>query len=177
MIRIGIDVGGTGIQFGALDNKMNILAEDSIPTNTSIPFSEQVERIAAAVVSTAEAAGCSPDSIESVVIKVRSGLVLILFLQFGFRNAGCIRPVNIRAFTNDIICLADILLNYLRECTASESMSAEIACMENAPLSCYLECTGFESRMVNDNRHNPERQNLERFSRSRRRARTYDFRS
>ncbi len=40
MIRIGIDVGGTGIQFGALDNKMNILAEDSIPTNTSIPFSE-----------------------------------------------------------------------------------------------------------------------------------------
>ncbi len=70
MIRIGIDVGGTGIQFGALDNKMNILAEDSIPTNTSIPFSEQVERIAAAVVSTAEAAGCSPDSIESVGVGI-----------------------------------------------------------------------------------------------------------
>ena len=70
MIRIGIDVGGTGIQFGALDNKMNILAEDSIPTNISIPFSEQVERIAAAVVSTAEAAGCSPDSIESVGVGI-----------------------------------------------------------------------------------------------------------
>ena len=66
MIRIGIDVGGTGIQFGAVDEKMKILAEESIPTDTSLPISEQVARMAAAVVSTAAKAGFGPDGIASV---------------------------------------------------------------------------------------------------------------
>ncbi len=66
MVRIGIDVGGTGIQFGAVDEKLNILAEESIPTDTSIPVSAQIEKMAAAVVSTAAKAGCSPDQILSV---------------------------------------------------------------------------------------------------------------
>ncbi len=70
MIRIGIDVGGTGIQFGALDEKMNILAEESIPTDTSVPFSEQVSKIAASVVSTAAKAGFSPDQIQSVGVGI-----------------------------------------------------------------------------------------------------------
>ena len=29
MVRVGIDVGGTGIQVGVLDEQMNILAEGS----------------------------------------------------------------------------------------------------------------------------------------------------
>ena len=70
MIRIGIDVGGTGIQFGAIDEKMNILAEESIPTTTSIPVSEQVSRIAETVVSTAAKAGFTPDQIESVGVGI-----------------------------------------------------------------------------------------------------------
>ena len=70
MIRIGIDVGGTGIQFGAIDDKMNILAEESIPTTTSVPVPEQIERIAAAVVSTAEKAGCTSSQIESVGVGI-----------------------------------------------------------------------------------------------------------
>ena len=70
MVHIGIDVGGTGIQIGVIDDKMNILAEDSIPTDISVPFSEQVGRIAAAVVSTAAASGCTPDLIQSVGVGI-----------------------------------------------------------------------------------------------------------
>lgn len=70
MVRIGIDVGGTGIQFGAIDENMNILAEKSIPTTTSVPFSEQVARIADAVVSTASAAGFSADQIDRIGVGI-----------------------------------------------------------------------------------------------------------
>ena len=70
MIRIGIDVGGTGIQFGAIDDQMNILAEKSIPTETSIPFPEQVKKMTDAVVATVEAAGCSLEQVASVGVGV-----------------------------------------------------------------------------------------------------------
>ena len=70
MIRIGIDVGGTGIQFGAVDEKLNILAEESIPTATDIPVPEQVKRMADAVVSTAKKAGYTPEQIGSVGIGI-----------------------------------------------------------------------------------------------------------
>ena len=70
MVRIGIDVGGTGIQFGAIDENMNILAEKSIPTTTSVPFSEQVARIADAVVATASAAGFSTDQIDRIGVGI-----------------------------------------------------------------------------------------------------------
>ena len=66
MIRIGIDVGGTGIQFGAVDKDLKIIAEVSIPTNTHLPISEQIAQMAATVVTTAAKAGFSPDQIESV---------------------------------------------------------------------------------------------------------------
>ncbi len=46
MIRIGVDVGGTGIQVGAVNEKSEIIAMDSIPTRTDLPFEEQVGQIA-----------------------------------------------------------------------------------------------------------------------------------
>ena len=70
MVRIGLDVGGTGIQFGAIDENMNILAEKSIPTTTSVSFSEQVARIADAVVATASAAGFSADQIDRIGVGI-----------------------------------------------------------------------------------------------------------
>ena len=70
MIRIGVDVGGTGIQFGAVDENMKIIAEKSIPTVTSVSFCEQVSRIAAGAVSTAAAAGATLADIESVGIGI-----------------------------------------------------------------------------------------------------------
>ena len=70
MIRIGIDVGGTGIQFGAVDKDRKIIAEVSIPTNTHLPISEQIAQMAATVVTTAAKAGFSPDQIESVGVGI-----------------------------------------------------------------------------------------------------------
>ncbi len=45
MIRIGIDIGGTGIQIGALDDNYHILNQASIPTRTNIPFEAQVDQM------------------------------------------------------------------------------------------------------------------------------------
>ena len=44
MIRIGMDVGGTGIQIGVVDEQGTILDKDSIRTRTDLPFEEQVKR-------------------------------------------------------------------------------------------------------------------------------------
>ena len=70
MIRIGIDVGGTGIQFGAVDSSNRIIHEESIPTRTDIPFEEQVKHIADCVLTTAAGAGVSVDDISSVGIGI-----------------------------------------------------------------------------------------------------------
>jgi len=49
MIRIGIDVGGTGIQIGAVNENSEIIARGAIPTRTDISFEAQVHRIAQCV--------------------------------------------------------------------------------------------------------------------------------
>ncbi len=70
MIRIGIDIGGTGIQVGVVGEDYTIIREGSIPTQKDLPFEEQVRLIAACVVSTTESAGCTIDDIESVGVGI-----------------------------------------------------------------------------------------------------------
>ena len=70
MFHIGIDVGGTGIKVGVIDDSLNIISEKSIPTCTSIPFPEQVERIVGCVLSAAEGAGLTRDRIASVGVGI-----------------------------------------------------------------------------------------------------------
>lgn len=70
MIRIGVDVGGTGIQIGVVDKEYHIIQESSIPTRTDIPFEEQVKHITDCIVSTVQAAGLNEDDIESVGIGI-----------------------------------------------------------------------------------------------------------
>lgn len=70
MIRIGVDVGGTGIQIGVVDKEYHIIQENSIPTRTDIPFEEQVKHITDCIVSTVQAAGLNEDDIESVGIGI-----------------------------------------------------------------------------------------------------------
>lgn len=70
MIRIGIDVGGTGIQVGVVNDQYHIIRESSIVTHTDLPFCDQVKQIADCVVSTAASAGFSTDDIESVGIGI-----------------------------------------------------------------------------------------------------------
>ncbi|MBQ9324133.1 MAG: ROK family protein [Clostridia bacterium] len=42
MVRIGIDIGGTGIQMGVVDDAGHILTRSAVTTRTDIPFSEQI---------------------------------------------------------------------------------------------------------------------------------------
>ena len=70
MVRIGIDVGGTGIQVGVIDEKMTILAEGSIPTRTALPFPEQIRQIADCVLATVAEAGLTADQIASVGVGI-----------------------------------------------------------------------------------------------------------
>lgn len=70
MIRIGVDVGGTGIQIGVVDRDYHIIQEGSIPTRTDLPFEEQVQQIASCILSTVSAASFTADDIESVGIGI-----------------------------------------------------------------------------------------------------------
>lgn len=63
MVRIGVDVGGTGIQMGVVDDAGRIVAKESIPTQTQLPIEEQVAQIADCAVRTAAAAGYGPQDI------------------------------------------------------------------------------------------------------------------
>ena len=84
MFRIGVDVGGTGIQFGVLDEKLNILSEYSIPTITSDPFSDQVSRIVDGVLAVAEGANM-PTTLEATEFFQKHG---VLFAPGKAANAG-----------------------------------------------------------------------------------------
>lgn len=70
MVRIGIDIGGTGIQVGVVGEDYAIIREGSIPTRKDLPFDEQVRMIADCVVSTTQAAGFSVSDIESVGVGI-----------------------------------------------------------------------------------------------------------
>ena len=70
MRRIGIDVGGTGIQAGVVDESFRILAEESIPTHTNIPFEEQIRQMAGCVNKVIEKAGLTLDDISSIGVGI-----------------------------------------------------------------------------------------------------------
>ena len=69
-IRIGIDIGGTGIQIGVVNAENRIVREESIPTRKDLPFVEQIGQIASCVISTVQAAGFSTDDILSVGVGI-----------------------------------------------------------------------------------------------------------
>ena len=66
MIRIGIDVGGTGIQIGAVDETGRILHSESIPTRTDLPFAEQVAQMAECTKRVIAAVGCTEEDVVSI---------------------------------------------------------------------------------------------------------------
>ena len=57
MVYIGIDVGGTGIQMGVVDEKGQIIAKGAIVTRTDIPFEAQVKAMADCALETLEKSG------------------------------------------------------------------------------------------------------------------------
>ena len=70
MIRIGIDVGGTGIQTGVVNEQGAILAEESIVTRIVLPFSEQIRLMTESVRHVTASAGFTEDQILSVGVGV-----------------------------------------------------------------------------------------------------------
>ena len=70
MIKIGIDVGGTGIKTGVVSEDYRIIKENTIPTRTDIPFEEQLRHMAECVLSTVKDAGLSEDDIESIGVGI-----------------------------------------------------------------------------------------------------------
>ena len=66
MVRIGIDVGGTGIQIGVVDAEGRILAKNSIVTRIDLPFQEQIAQMAACALETLRASGHTLDEVVSI---------------------------------------------------------------------------------------------------------------
>ncbi len=81
MVYIGIDIGGTGIQAGIVDEKGNLLAKGGIVTRTDLPFDEQVKQMAECALDTLEKSGHSLDDLASVgvgvpgIVDPRTGIV------------------------------------------------------------------------------------------------------
>ena len=66
MLNIGIDIGGTGIKFGVVDEQGQILHKSSIVTRLDIPFDQQVKAIADGALEAVSASGHTLDDIGSV---------------------------------------------------------------------------------------------------------------
>ncbi len=66
MVRIGLDVGGTGIQIGVVDQDGRILEKGSVVTRIDLPFSEQVAQMAACAQDTLRRSGHTLEEVESI---------------------------------------------------------------------------------------------------------------
>ena len=66
MYRIGLDIGGTGIQMGIVDEKGHILERGEVVTNTSLPFSEQIHQMASCALDMVAKGGYSLLDIASI---------------------------------------------------------------------------------------------------------------
>ena len=70
MVYIGIDVGGTGIQMGVVDEKGQIIAKGAIVTRTDIPFEDQVKAMADCALETLEKSGHTLIELASIGIGI-----------------------------------------------------------------------------------------------------------
>ena len=68
MYRIGVDLGGTNIAVGLVDDSMNLVVKKSTPTNTQRPAEEIVDDIAKLCFAVCEEKGISIDDVESAGI-------------------------------------------------------------------------------------------------------------
>ena len=81
MVYAGIDVGGTGIQIGIVDEKGTILCKGGIVTRTDIPFEDQVHAMADCLLDTLAKSGYTLDDLKSVgagvpgVVDARTGRI------------------------------------------------------------------------------------------------------
>ena len=70
MVYIGIDLGGTNIAVGIVDEKGNILAQTSTPTLAERPYTDLVKDMASCILIVMDKAGVTQDDIKSIGIGV-----------------------------------------------------------------------------------------------------------
>lgn len=66
--RIGIDLGGTNIAVGVVDENLRVVAKRSVPTQANCPYQQVVEDMAKAVLSALREAGIPQDQCRSIGI-------------------------------------------------------------------------------------------------------------
>ncbi|MBR4710826.1 MAG: ROK family glucokinase [Clostridia bacterium] len=66
MVRIGMDIGGTGIQMGVVDDKGHILEKGAVVTRTDLSFPEQIAQMAECALDTLRRGGFGLDDLISV---------------------------------------------------------------------------------------------------------------
>lgn len=70
MYRIGIDVGGTGIKIGVVNENSEIIQTKSIPTRIDIPFSEQISEISDCIISLLSEISLTVDDINTIGVGI-----------------------------------------------------------------------------------------------------------
>lgn len=70
MVYIGIDVGGTGVQVGVVDEQGHILAKESFPTGVGRPYQEMIRDMADCTRAAVAKAGLSVEDIQSVGVGI-----------------------------------------------------------------------------------------------------------
>ena len=70
MVRIGVDVGGTGIQVGIVNDSNQITAQDSIVTRPDLPFTEQIRQMAECILSLVQSNGLQEQDIQHVGVGI-----------------------------------------------------------------------------------------------------------
>lgn len=91
MVYIGIDVGGTGVQVGVVDQQGNILAKDSFPTGVGRPYEDMIRDMADCTRSALAKAGLDLAEVQSVGVGIpgiadaKSGRV-IFCTNLGWRD-------------------------------------------------------------------------------------------
>ena len=66
MVYAGIDVGGTGIQVGVVDEAGHIIAKSSMVTEVGAPYQEQIAGMARCVQEAMDKAGLPMSELKSV---------------------------------------------------------------------------------------------------------------
>ncbi|MDO5143863.1 MAG: ROK family glucokinase [bacterium] len=66
MVYIGIDIGGTGIQIGVVDENGRILEKGAIVTRTDLPVDEQIRQMAECALDTLTRSGYTLDDLKAV---------------------------------------------------------------------------------------------------------------
>ena len=70
MVYIGIDVGGTGVQVGVVNEQGEIIAKDSFPTGVGRPYQEMIRDMADCTRSAVAKAGLTIDDVKAVGVGI-----------------------------------------------------------------------------------------------------------